>query len=125
MLQLDHINIYVSDVVRSRNFYVTVLEPFGYKLNRDFGEFAVGLGRKNYAELALVRITDPVQPMHLAYRVEARADVHKFYDLALNAGATDNGSPGLRPDYHANYYAAFVRDLDGHNLEVVCHLEQE
>jgi catechol 2,3-dioxygenase-like lactoylglutathione lyase family enzyme len=124
MLQLDHINIYVSDVNRSRAFYIATLGPFGYELNRDYGEYAVGLGRVNYAELALVRTTEAVQPIHLAYRVEDRAEVHRFYELAIRAGAKDNGLPGLRPDYHANYYAAFVRDPDGHNLEVVCHVEQ-
>ncbi len=62
MLQLDHINIYVSDVIRSRDFYVKILEPFGYRLNRDYGEHAAGLRRTNYAELALVGITDAVQP---------------------------------------------------------------
>ncbi|MFC1750832.1 VOC family protein [Pseudomonadota bacterium] len=123
MLQLDHINIYVSDVLRSRTFYTKVLEPFGYKLNRDFGEHAAGIGRDNYAELALVRITDTIQPIHIAYRANARSDVDKFYSLAIESGATDNGPPGLRPDYHPNYYAAFVRDIDGHNLEVVCHKE--
>jgi predicted lactoylglutathione lyase len=125
MLQLDHINIYVADVLRSRNFYFTVFEHFGYTVNRDFGDVAAGLGRENYAELALVGIPDAVQPMHIAYRAESRADVDKFYQLAIAAGATCNGKPGPRPDYHTYYYAAFVRDLDGHNLEVVCHQPEQ
>ena len=59
--------------------------------------------------------------MHVAFTVQDRATVDAFYKAALSAGGRDNGGPGLRPHYHANYYGAFVRDPDGHNIEAVCH----
>jgi predicted lactoylglutathione lyase len=59
--------------------------------------------------------------VHVAFTSEDRDTVHKFYEAALAAGGTDNGGPGLRPDYHPNYYGAFVLDPDGHNIEAVCH----
>jgi predicted lactoylglutathione lyase len=60
-------------------------------------------------------------PMHVAFSADTRAEVRAFYEAALRAGGRDNGGPGLRPQYHANYYGAFVLDLDGHNVEAVCH----
>ena len=60
-------------------------------------------------------------PIHVAFRAETRAQVDAFYKAAMAAGGRDNGAPGLRPHYHANYYAAFVLDPDGHNIEAVCH----
>ena len=120
-MQLDHLNIYVSDVAKSRAFYSALLPPHGHLLNRDFGGIAVGFGDKDYAVLALVRQKETVQPLHLAFRVDTRGEVDDLYAKALQAGATDNGEPGLRPHYHEHYYAAFLRDPDGHNLEFVCH----
>jgi len=121
MIQLDHINLYVSDVARSRAFYEKLLPPYGLPINRDFGEVAIGFGDQNYAAFALVRQSDPIQAMHLAFRVDTREEVDDLYRIALSAQATDNGAPGLRAHYHEHYYAAFVRDPDGHNLEFVCH----
>jgi catechol 2,3-dioxygenase-like lactoylglutathione lyase family enzyme len=120
-LKLDHVVLYASDVVKSRAFYEALLPFAGLVLNRDFGEVAVGFGDDNYAVLALVRQKDPIQTTHLAFRVETRDEVDKYYTQALQAGGLDNGKPGLRPDYHEHYYAAFIRDPDGHNLEFVCH----
>jgi catechol 2,3-dioxygenase-like lactoylglutathione lyase family enzyme len=60
-------------------------------------------------------------PIHIAFRVSSRAAVDAFYKEAIAAGGRDNGAPGLRPQYHANYYGAFVLDPDGHNIEAVCH----
>jgi len=85
---------------------------------------AVGLGTEDYAILALVRSERAVHSVHLAFRVGSRAEVERFYATALSAGARSNGAPGLRSHYHAHYYAAFVLDPDGHNLEVVCHLPE-
>jgi predicted lactoylglutathione lyase len=120
-MQLDHLNIYVKDMARSRVFYESILPPFGHVLVRDFGDVAVGFGDSNYAVLALVRDEGTIRSVHLAFRVETRSDVDRLYALALESGATNNGAPGLRPQYHEHYYAAFVLDPDGHNLEFVCH----
>jgi len=120
-LHLDHLNLYVKDVNLSRVFYEAVLVPFGYTIVRDFGEVAIGFGNKDYAILALVRQTETIQKTHLAFKVANRSDVDRFHLIAIEAGATDNGAPGVRPNYHENYYAAFVIDPDGHNLEFVCH----
>jgi predicted lactoylglutathione lyase len=125
MMQLDHLNLQVSDVAQSRKFYELILPPAGLPVNREFGDVAVGFGDKNYAVLALVRQETPIQATHVAFRVTTRREVDELYETALNAGGLDNGSPGLRPHYHENYYAAFVRDRDGHNLEFVCHNGQQ
>jgi catechol 2,3-dioxygenase-like lactoylglutathione lyase family enzyme len=124
VLKLDHLNLDVEDVARSRDFYLQVLAPFGYGLVRDLGQVAAGLGTENYAALALVRSERAVHSVHLAFRVDSRAEVERFYAAALSAGARCNGAPGLRSHYHPHYYAAFVLDPDGHNLEVVCHLPE-
>jgi len=120
-MHLDHVSVYVHDVQVSRRFYDVVLLPFGWEIIRDFEEIAVGYGHENYAEFALVREKQEIRSAHVAFRVDERADVDRLYSLALAAGANDNGPPGLRPNYHELYYAAFVLDPDGHNLEFVCH----
>jgi predicted lactoylglutathione lyase len=70
-----------------------------------------------------IRLKPEAKPshLHLAFTAETREQVEAFYRAALKAGATDNGAPGLRTNYHANYYAAFVIGPDGHNIEAVCH----
>jgi catechol 2,3-dioxygenase-like lactoylglutathione lyase family enzyme len=75
--------------------------------------------------LGLVRSERAADPIHLAFRVESRDEVARFYAEALSAGGRSNGAPGLRTHYHPHYYAAFVLDPDGHNLEVVCHRPEE
>jgi catechol 2,3-dioxygenase-like lactoylglutathione lyase family enzyme len=120
-MQLDHVSVYVHDVQTSRQFYDAILLPFGWEMVRDFEAIAVGYGHENYAEFALVREKREIRSAHVAFRVDERSDVDTLYSLALEAGANNNGLPGLRPHYHACYYAAFVLDPDGHNLEFVCH----
>ncbi len=63
----------------------------------------------------------PTRPLHIAFRVSSRAAVDAFHVAALAAGGEDNGEPGLRRQYHPNYYSAYVLDPDGHNIEAVCH----
>jgi predicted lactoylglutathione lyase len=123
MLELDHLSLLVADVARSRHFYELLLAPFGYRVNRDFGDVAAGLGDAQYAALALVRCEKPIQPIHLAFRLQSRTEVDAFFSAAIALGARDNGAPGLRLHYHDSYYAGFVLDPDGHNLEAVCHQE--
>ena len=73
------------------------------------------------AGCARCEVRSRIQDLHLAFTADTRVQVREFYQAALAAGATDNGAPGLRPQYHANYYAAFVIGPDGHNIEAVCH----
>jgi catechol 2,3-dioxygenase-like lactoylglutathione lyase family enzyme len=93
---IDHIGFPVSDYERSKAFYAKALAPLGY---------------------VLVMEVDQAENDH-------RAAVDAFHRAAIAAGGADNGPPGLRPHYHPNYYAAFARDPDGHNLEAVCHLPE-
>lgn len=120
-MRLDHLNLYVRSVADSRALYEPLLGAFGYVANREFGEVAVGFGDANYAVLALVRTTLAIEPTHLAFAVDDRAEVDRFHALGRTLGWTCNGEPGLRPHYHEHYYAAFLRDVDGHNVEMVCH----
>jgi len=114
---LDHIGVGVSDVVKSKAFFVAALAPLGYKALMDFGE-AVGLG-SDRPDFWIAKGT-PTQS-HIAFAAANRATVRAFYDTAIAAGGKDNGAPGLRPQYHPNYYGAFVLDRDGNNIEAVCH----
>jgi catechol 2,3-dioxygenase-like lactoylglutathione lyase family enzyme len=76
------------------------------------------------ASLCLFQTQEKPAHLHVAFRAETRAQVDAFHRAALAAGGKDHGAPGLRPHYHANYYAAFVIGPDGHNIEVVCHAPQ-
>ena len=117
---LDHFTLKVSDLDKAKAFYSAALQPLGYAVMMEFGEFA-GLGAGK-PDLWLRRDPDNVRPQHVALTADERAAVDAFYEAAMSAGATDNGKPGVRTDYHPTYYAAFVLDSDGNNLEVVCHV---
>jgi catechol 2,3-dioxygenase-like lactoylglutathione lyase family enzyme len=121
---IDHLGIPVSDIVASRRFYEAALAPLGYRV---MGEETNGLGNNSVlmgvGEVDFV-IADgePVSDgVHHAFRAESRAVVDAFYAAAIAAGGRDNGAPGIRERYHPNYYAAFVIDPDGMNVEAVCH----
>ncbi len=114
---LDHVAIPVRNFDAGRKFYEKVLEPLGAKVVMEFpGVVLFGTGDGMVA----IRESDQVMPLHVAFKAD-RAGVQAFYDSALAAGASDNGPPGIRTEYHENYYAAFVKDPDGHNIEAVCH----
>ena len=117
---LDHIGFSVADYPASRAFYVAALAPLGIGLLMEFGEHA-GFGRDDKAQFWIGSGGKPPGRMHLAFTARSRAEVEAFHAAAIAAGATDNGEPGLRPDYHPHYYGAFVIDLNGHNIEAVCH----
>lgn len=121
---IDHVSIYVSDVVRARDFYRAALAPTGYDVIMEYPDavtpIAVGLGVGGKPDLWLVK-GNPAQSQHVAVRGATRKVVAAFHAAALAAGGTDHGGPGVRPQYHASYYGAFILDPDGHNLEVVCH----
>ena len=118
---IDHVKLNVSSYPASREFYEKVLAPIGYKLAVDFDNMGGGLVAEGIPDLWLEE-HDPISsPVHVAFSGPDRESVDEFYRLAMELGARDNGPPGLRPDYHQNYYAAFVLDPDGNNIEVVCH----
>jgi catechol 2,3-dioxygenase-like lactoylglutathione lyase family enzyme len=116
---IDHLTLTVRDHGRSRAFYEKVLAPLGYRVLMEFGEMSGFGDRKPY--LWMKQGDPPTTPQHLAFVAPTRAAVDAFYAAALAAGARDNGAPGLRLDYHPTYYAAFILDPDGHNLEAVIH----
>jgi len=117
---IDHFNLPVADLQRSRRFYELALEPFGYPFLMQDGA-AVGFGRECW-RFGIVQMVGPIPRLHLAFEAPSRAHVERFFAAALQAGGRDNGRPGLRSSYDANYYAAFVLDPDGHNIEAVCRL---
>jgi catechol 2,3-dioxygenase-like lactoylglutathione lyase family enzyme len=124
---LDHIGFPVSDYTRAKAFCVAALAPLGYALLMEFGGDrtesgapAAGFGRPGKPDFWIGGEGGVDKPLHVAIAAETRAEVDAFHRAALAAGGKDNGAPGLRPHYHANYYAAFVLDPDGHNIEAVC-----
>jgi catechol 2,3-dioxygenase-like lactoylglutathione lyase family enzyme len=117
---LDHVGVPVSDFERSKRFYAQALSPLGYELIMEPSVSAAGFGRRGKPDFWIGQ-GDPGQPFHFAFAAEDRVTVDAFYEAAMAAGGRDNGGPGLRPHYHANYYGAFVLDPDGNNIEAVCH----
>jgi catechol 2,3-dioxygenase-like lactoylglutathione lyase family enzyme len=125
---LDHVSLGVSEIDRSRRFYDTALGPLGLVRIVDFGngrgsdygaapgslgvEFTITLERE---------VRGPTPGGQVCFRAPTRAAVGDFHAAALLAGGRDDGAPGLRPKYHADYYAAFALDPDGHRIEAVCH----
>jgi catechol 2,3-dioxygenase-like lactoylglutathione lyase family enzyme len=117
---IDHLTLKVSDLQQAKALYAKALAPLGYEVLMEF-EGTAGLGAAKKPDLWLAQDPQDVRPMHLAFTAESRQAVDRFHAAALAAGAKDNGKPGIRADYHPTYYAAFVRDADGHNVEAVCH----
>lgn len=132
---LDHINLRVADYTRSKEFYEAALAPLGYRLAME-GASGAGFSKGPIPSFWIKQgepggrgaATDAAPlsgcggPMiHVAFAGENRAMVDAFHRAALAAGARDNGPPGVRPEYHASYYGAFVLDPDGYNIEAVCH----
>ena len=116
----DHVLFGVSDYAASKAFFLKALEPLGVAVVLE-GPLGVELSRGGKSSLCIRRIEEKPAHLHLAFTAENRQQVEAFHRAALEAGGKDNGAPGLRPQYHANYYAAFVIGPDGHNIEVVCH----
>jgi len=121
---LDHVSLGVSDIERSRKFYDQALAPLGIERLYAEGETAsgYGAGRKAFSWIGLRAASQTAS--HVAFAAEDRNTVDSFHEAALAAGGRDNGSPGLRPHYHRDYYGAFVLDPDGHNIEAVCRRKQ-
>ena len=117
---LDHIALHVSDYRKSKQFYALALKPLGYELIMEFGASG-GFGKDGKPDFWIAQGAATKPPLHVAFASADRPTVDAFHRAALAAGAKDNGAPGLRPDYHPNYYGAFVFDPDGNNVEAVCH----
>jgi catechol 2,3-dioxygenase-like lactoylglutathione lyase family enzyme len=121
-IMLDHVTIGVGDLNRARQFYDRALQPLG--IERLYAEGSTSSGyRANNRAFFWIGVRDAVfTGMHVAFTARDRAMVDAFYAAALAAGGRDNGLPGLRPQYHRHYYAGFVLDPDGHNIEAVCRI---
>ncbi|MDI9239523.1 VOC family protein [Lysobacter sp. LF1] len=127
---IDHIGLTVSDYARARAFYERVLPLLGYgvvmQVTREESGGYEGCGFGPPGKPAFWIGTGDAHGggTHVAFQAATRAAVDAFHATALQAGARDNGAPGLRAHYHPNYYGAFVIDLDGNNVEAVCHLPE-
>jgi catechol 2,3-dioxygenase-like lactoylglutathione lyase family enzyme len=132
---IDHVSIRVADYDRSKAFYEAALAPLGYILAME-AESGAGFRRGSIPGFWIKQgrpmgVAEGVEPhelsgcggaaLHIAFSSADRDTVDAFYHAALAAGGKDNGPPGLRPEYHSNYYGAFVLDPDGYNIEAVCH----
>jgi len=123
---LDHASLGVSDLDRSRRFYDAALRPLGLVRIVDFGRgsdygAAPGSLGVEFTITREIQVRAPAAGAHLCFRAPSRCAVREFHAAALSAGGRDDGAPGLRPQYHADYYGAFVFDPDGHRIEAVCH----
>ncbi len=118
----DHVKFGVRDYPVSKAFYVKALEPLGITGITEWPPDGVELYHpEGEVSLCLNQTDEKPAHLHVAFVAESRQQVDAFYRAALAAGGKDNGPPGLRPQYNATYYAAFVIDPDGHNIEAICH----
>ena len=117
---LDHILFDVRDLEKSKAFYKAALAPLGYALIYEVNG-SVGFGADGNIDFCLQGGKQIVPGIHFAFRTDSRAKVRAFYEAAIEVGGKDNGPPGIREHYHPNYYGAFVIDINGHNIEAVCH----
>ena len=128
---IDHTGFTPSDYDRTKAFYTQALAPVGYTLLMELpasvtgSTDVAGFGEAPKPDFWLARATadKPAHSptLHFAFRVNTRDAVDAFYQAALQAGGKDNGAPGIRAQYHPDYYGAFVIGPDGHNVEAVCH----
>ena len=108
----DHVQLRVADLQESKRFYALVLAPLGIELEADTGHFV------RFADLALSDDRAPTSGAHVAFRAKSREEVIRFHSAGVDAGYTDNGAPGFR-DILPGWYAAYLLDPDGNNIEAV------
>ena len=118
---IDHTGVIVGSFEASRRFYAAALAPLGYELLLEFHASVAGFGEPGKPDFWIAQGEPNTPRIHVAFRADTRREVDAFYEAALGAGARDNDAPGLRAQYHPDYYGAFVLDPDGHNIEAVCH----
>ena len=122
MPMFDHVKFGVRDFALSKSFYLKALEPIDVTVVTDWPPDGAELSQPNgTVSLCIYQTDEKPAHLHIAFVAERRQQVDEFYAAALDAGGQCNGPPGLRPQYSGQYYAAFVFDPDGHNIEVVCH----
>lgn len=127
---IDHTGVVVSNFAKSKEFYSKALHVIGYELLMELSAAVTGhtdvagFGEPPKPDFWISKGSPNTPPVHIAFRVSNRAQVDAFFNAAIAAGGLDNGAPGLRLHYHANYYGAFVLDPDGHNIEAVCHTSE-
>lgn len=118
---IDHVLIYVTNLDESKNFYERSFTPFGYNVafgkEKAFWSFDIGDGA--LFEIAQYKDKNSLTPCHIAFRAKNEVQVNDFYKEAIKAGGKCNGEPGPRPQYTKNYYAAFIIDPSGHNIEAI------
>lgn len=114
---IAHTSLPISNYKKSKTFYSATLKPLGYKNNMEFGE-AAGFNDGKNTDFWITS-SETIAPTHVAFEAKSKKEVEAFYAAALKAGAEDNGAPGYRPEYWPGYYAAFIYDPDGHNIEAV------
>ena len=118
---IDHTGVHASDLAKAKDFYSKALAPLGYTMIAEYPEYKVaGFGEAPKADF-WIHADGSEQEGHVAFAAKDKAAVDGFHKAGVAAGGTDNGAPGYRKDYSPGYYAAFVKDLDGHNIEVVFH----
>ncbi len=127
---IDHVSTYAKNFDATQSFYRAALAPLGFTIQQEMvatwdADFptrrACAFGPPGMSTFWVIETKQDVTPRHTAFEATTRASVTAFYDAALAAGGRDNGEPGLRPIYHEHYYAAFVFDPDGNDVEAVCH----
>jgi catechol 2,3-dioxygenase-like lactoylglutathione lyase family enzyme len=125
---IDHISVAVRDLQKSAAFYTALLAPLGFAKLREWPDAAIGFGKK-YPEFwinrraAMDRVADETG-VHICLRAPDAGAVDAFHAAAIASGGSSDGAPGLRPEYHESYYAAFVRDPDGNRVEAVTFLRE-
>jgi len=119
---LDHLGIQCADVPKAAAFYDSVLAPLGATRVMDFGQYiGYGIGKPDFWLGPVVPDVEPNRELHIAFAAPDRATVRAFFDAAVASGAEVLHDPQKWPQYHPDYYGAFVRDPDGNNVEAVCH----
>ncbi len=114
---IAHTGILVGDYAKSKEFYTKALAPLGYEFSMESGD---ACGFKEGGNTSFwISAAKTLVPLHVAFEAKDKASVDAFHKEALKYGATDNGAPGYRVDYWPGYYAAFILDRDGHNIEAV------
>lgn len=120
----DHVVFSTSDYEASKAFYLKALEPIGIEVLAE-DSLGIEMSADGETSLCIRRVEAKPSHLHLAFKAESQQQVDDFYRAALEAGAKDNGAPGIRPNYSGNYYAAFVIGPDGHNIELVYRQDKD